>query len=346
MFTDDFLHPGRLWLLLGVVALAVAHVAVSLLRKRAVIRFTQLELLDTVAPKRPGWRRHVVASVQLLGLSAAVVAVAQPVNREIIRPETEGRIMVLFDVSLSMQADDVAPNRLEAAKQEALRFIDSVSEEVQIGLISFSGIVNVEQQPTLDRARVERSIESLQLNEATAIGDALYTGVNVLLSAGERGDGDASDGGGSDDGGSDGSETDGESSPGVIVLMSDGETTFGRDTTEGGEIAAEANVPVFTIAFGTPEGEITDPTTGQTIPVPAQPEPLAEVADTTGGQAFEAGSETELSDAYDDIDELLEETIGEEEEVITEQAWKWALAAFAILAGGWLLSLVLLRSIL
>ena len=337
MFTSDFLHPGRLWLLLGVVALAAAHVVVSMLRKRAAMRFTQVELLHTVAPKRPGWRRHVIAAVQLLGLSAAVVAVAQPVNREVIRPETEGRIMVLFDVSLSMDAEDVAPNRLAAAKEEALRFVDSVRDDVEVGLISFSGTVNVDQQPTLDRQRVARSIERLELNESTAIGDALYAGVNVLTSAlDSNGDGDS--------GGEPQASPD--SSPGVIVLMSDGETTFGRDTAEGGQIAADANVPVFTIAFGTPRGEITDPATGQVIPVPAQPESLADVAEVSGGQAFEAGSETELSDAYDDIDDLLEETIGEEEEIVAEQAWKWALAATTMLAVGWLLSLVLLRSIL
>ncbi len=334
MFTSDFLAAERLWLLLGVVVLAVAHMAVSLMRRRAAIRFTQLEMLDRIAPKRPGWRRHLVAGAQLLGLSAAVVAVAQPVNREIVRPETEGRIMVLFDVSLSMMATDVPPDRLTAAQEEALTFVDAVRDDVEIGLISFSGTVNVEQQPTLDRADVERSIENLELSEATAIGDALATGVRVLSSALDSGEGD------------DDAEASSDVSPGVIVLMTDGETTFGRTSREGAAMAGDASIPVFTIAFGTSEGEITDPYTGDIVPVPAQPETLEEVADISGGEAFEAGSETELADAYDQIDDLLEDTIGEEEELVTEQTWKWALTAAGLLTGAWLLSLLLLRTIL
>ncbi|MBA2385781.1 MAG: VWA domain-containing protein, partial [Acidimicrobiia bacterium] len=326
MFTSDFLAPERLWLLLGVVVLAVAHVAVSLMRGRAALRFTQVELLDRIAPKRPGWRRHVVAGAQLLGLSAAVVAVAQPVNREIIRPETEGRIMVLFDVSLSMMATDVPPDRLTAAQEEALAFVDAVRDDVEIGLISFSGTVNVEQQPTRDRLDVKRSIENLELAEATAIGDALATGVRVLTSSLDSGEG------------GDTGENATDVSPGVIVLMTDGETTFGRTSNEGAELAADANIPVFTIAFGTADGEIEDPYTGDIVPVPAQPEALEEVADISGGEAFEAGSETELADAYGQIDELLQETIGEEEEIVAEQAWKWALTAAGVLTGAWLLS--------
>ncbi len=334
MFTSDFLAPERLWLLLGVVVLAIAHVAVSLMRGRAALRFTQVELLDRIAPKRPGWRRHVVAGAQLLGLSAAVVAVAQPVNREIIRPETEGRIMVLFDVSLSMMATDVPPDRLTAAQEEALAFVDAVRDDVEIGLISFSGTVNVEQQPTRDRLDVKRSIENLELAEATAIGDALATGVRVLTSSLDSGEG------------GDTGENATDVSPGVIVLMTDGETTFGRTSNEGAELAADANIPVFTIAFGTADGEIEDPYTGDIVPVPAQPEALEEVADISGGEAFEAGSETELADAYGQIDELLQETIGEEEEIVAEQAWKWALTAAGVLTGAWLLSLLLLRTIL
>lgn len=334
MFTSDFLAPERLWLLVGVVVLAVAHVAVSMTRRRAALRFTQIEMLDRIAPKRPGWRRHVVAGAQLLGLSAAVVAVAQPVNREVVRPETEGRIMVLFDVSLSMMATDVQPDRLSAAQDEALTFIDEVRDDVEVGLISFSGIVNVEQQPTLDRLAVKRSVENLELAESTAIGDALAAGVRVLASALDSGEG------------GDPPESTSDVSPGVIVLMTDGETTFGRPSNEGADLAADANVPVFTIAFGTPDGEIEDPYTGEIVPVPAQPEALEEVADISGGEAFEAGSETELAGAYDQIDELLEETIGEEEEIVTEQSWKWALAAAGVLTAAWLLSLLLLRTIL
>ena len=247
--------------------------------------------------------------------------------------------MVLFDVSLSMQATDVSPDRLRAAQDEARTFVEQVRDDVEIGLISFSGAVNVEVQPTLDRASVERAIDDLELAESTAIGDALASGTRVLTDALVDGDGDSDPDAGDEDAGSD-------HSPGVMVLLTDGETTWGRTTEQGGDIAADANIPVFTIAFGTPNGVIEDPSGGPDIEVPVRPEPLEQVADTTGGEAFVAGSGTELADVYDEIDELLEETIGEEIEVVTEQTWKWAAAALAIIAAGTALSLWLLRGIL
>ena len=104
--STDFLAPGRLWLLLLVAGLAVLYVVVLRWRRGATVRFTQVDLLDKVAPKRPRWRRHVVAGLQLLGLAFAVVAVARPVERTTENTRTEGRILVLFDVSLSMIVTD------------------------------------------------------------------------------------------------------------------------------------------------------------------------------------------------------------------------------------------------
>jgi Ca-activated chloride channel family protein len=127
------------------------------------------------------------------------------------------------------------------------------------------------------------------------------------------------------------------------VLLSDGETTVGRETAEGAEVAAAANVPVFTIAFGTADGSITDPVSGETIPVPVQPGPLADVAETTGGTAYEAATATELSDAYDRIQDALGATLGEEVETVTELTWRWAAAAIALLAAAWALGLWWLR---
>jgi Ca-activated chloride channel family protein len=107
----DFLEPGRLWLLLIVATLAVFYVAVLRWRSTTSIRFTQIDLLDEIAPERPNWRRHVVAVLQLVGLAAAVVAIARPVDSATERTQSEGRILVAFDVSLSMEADDVDPSR-------------------------------------------------------------------------------------------------------------------------------------------------------------------------------------------------------------------------------------------
>ena len=149
--STDFLAPGRLWLLLLVAALAIAYLAVLRWRRTVTVRFTQVDLLDKVAPQRPSWRRHVVAALMLLGLGLAVVATARPVDRSTENTTSDGRILVLFDVSLSMMADDVDPDRFVAAQVAARDFVDEVDDGVEVGLVSFSGIVTVEVDPTLDR---------------------------------------------------------------------------------------------------------------------------------------------------------------------------------------------------
>jgi Ca-activated chloride channel homolog len=327
MIAMDFLNPERLWWLLAVVALAVAYVAAQQWRRRTTLRFTAIDLLDRVAPHRPGWRRHVVAGLQLLGLAAGVVAIARPIERETVRTESEGRILVLFDVSLSMMATDVDPSRLEAAKQAARDFVEQVDPNVEVGLISFSGVVTNEVQPTLDREALDRGIDNLQLAESTAIGDALVAGTRLLTSLADSGSNGRSQ----------------DVAPGAIVLLSDGETTVGRPTAEGGQAAADAGVPVFTIAFGTPDGTITDPVSGETVPVAVQPGPLEDVADQTGGTAYEAATGSELADAYSKIQDSLGQTLGEEIEKITELTWQWAAIALAILAAAWALGLWWLR---
>jgi Ca-activated chloride channel family protein len=325
--STDFLAPGRLWLLAVVAALGIAYLAALRWRRAAQVRFTQIDLLDQVAPRRPGWRRHVIAVLQLVGLAAAVVAVARPVERTTERTTSEGRILVLFDVSLSMMATDVEPDRFSAAQEAARDFVANVDDGVEVGLVSFSGVVNVDVQPTLDREAIDAGIERLELAESTAIGDALVAGTRLL----EQGVPEDA--------------VDDERASGVMVLLSDGETTVGRPTLEGADIAAEAGIPVFTIAFGTVTGSIPDPTTGQLIPVPVRPADLAEVAERTGGTAYEAATEAELAAAYDEIRASLGETLGEEIETVTELTWRWALVSFAVLSTAWLLALWWLRGL-
>jgi Ca-activated chloride channel family protein len=322
--STDFLAGNRLWLLLLVVALAVGYVAVLRWRRAATVRFTQVDLLDKVAPRRPRWRRHVVAVLMLLGLTFAVVAIARPVERTTETTTSDGRILLLFDVSLSMMADDVDPDRFVAAQEAARDFVAAVDDGVEVGLVSFSGDVSVEVDPTLDRDAVERGIDNLELAESTAIGDALAAGTRLLVNSADP-------------------NADPETAPGVMVLLSDGETTVGRPTDEGAQEAADAGIPVYTIAFGTEAGEITDPETGDVVPVPVRPADLQQVAESTGGQAFEAQTGDELASAYDQIAESLGETIGEPIEIIEELTWQWALASFLTLVLAWALSLWWLR---
>jgi Ca-activated chloride channel homolog len=234
-------------------------------RRTATVRFTQVDLLDKVAPTRPRWRRHVVAVSMLFGLALAVVATARPVDRSTENVTSEGRILVLFDVSLSMMADDVDPDRFVAAQEAARTFVDEVDDGVEVGLVSFSGLVTVEVDPTLDRSAMQRGIDNLELDESTAIGEALAAGARLLVNSADP-------------------DADPDQAPGVMVLLSDGETTVGRPTADGALAASEAGIPVYTIAFGTEGGVIADPQSGDLLPVPVRPDDLALVAQTTGAR--------------------------------------------------------------
>lgn len=327
--STDFIAGGRLWFLLIVVALGVLYVASLRWRSRTAVRFTQIDLLDEIVPERPKWRRHLIAAIQLLGLAAAVIAIARPVDRSAERINSDGRILVLFDVSLSMEATDVDPNRFESARAAARDFIDEVDDGVEVGLVSFSGRVTVAVPLTLDRRVLDQGLDRLVLAESTAIGDALTTATELLTSSTE----DGADVSAADDG----------TAPGVIVLLSDGETTVGRLTSEGAQDAADAGIPVFTIAFGTEDGVIDDPVSGQRVPVPVRPADLALVAEATGGASFEARTGNELVEAYDQVQASLGDTLGEEIEIVKELTWRWAMASFLLLALAWALSLYWLR---
>jgi Ca-activated chloride channel family protein len=325
---DEFLHPERLWLLVGLLLLAAAYIAVLRWRRAATVRFTRVDLLDRIAPQRPSWRRHVVASMQLLGLAAGIVAIARPITTTVERTVSEGRIILALDVSLSMEATDVAPDRLAAAQQTATEFVGHVAEDIEIGLISFCGVVAVEVPPTVDRAALAAGISGLGLCDRTAIGDALIQATNMLQQLQRTVDGGASD--------------DEQITPGAIVLLTDGERTVGAFTDDAARTAGLAGIPVFTIAFGTADGVIVE-ADGDVIPVPVKPEALDEVAELTGGQAYEAGTASELADAYARIEALLGETLGDAIEVVTERTWVWAGGAVATLAAAWALSLWWLR---
>jgi Ca-activated chloride channel family protein len=322
----DFLNPGRLWLLLGVAALVAAYVAIQFVRQKHVVAFTNVDLLDQLAPSRPGWRRHVVAVFYMLSAVFGVIAVARPIHKSFTATETDGKILLVFDVSLSMEATDVKPNRLDAAKKAATDFIEQVDPNIEIGLISFNQNVNVRVSPTLNRKSVSDAIDKLQLGEGTSIGDALQTAAEVL-------------------GPPDPDKPDEPS--GAIVLLSDGETTTGLlSTAEGAQVVAKSKIPAYAIAFGTASGTVIDGNTGDVVPVPVNNEELKGVADTTGAKFYKAPTADALEGAYDEISKNLNNDVGDPIETTTENTWKYAFAALGLLAAGWLLGLVLLRGLL
>lgn len=274
----SFLAADRLWLLTGVVALAAAYLLMQKRRRAYAVRFTNLPLLSSVAPRRPGWRRHLPAAALLFALVAFVTAFAHP-TRDSTVPRERATIMMAVDVSLSMQATDVKPDRLRAAKAAASSFVDLVPSRLNLGLVAFSGTAQVLVSPTTDRALLKRSIQTLELGPATAIGEAVFASLGAIAAV---------------------PTTPGQAAaPARIVLMSDGETTVGRSNDVAAAAAAKAKVPVSTIAFGTEQGTVM--VEGTPVYVPVNKQALARLADQTHGSAFTATSGGELKKVYNDI---------------------------------------------
>ena len=313
LIPDGYAERGNLWFLLGAAAIALGYVALELTRRRTTVRFTNLALLDSVAPKRPGWRRHIAAAAFTLALALMVIAFARPAN-EVEVPKERATIVLAIDTSLSMEADDIRPSRIDAAKTAAAQFVESLPPQFNLGLVSFDGIARVRVTPTTDRVAVLNAIENLDLGEATAIGEAIFAGIDAVDTA------PIVDAGG-------------EPIPAVMVLMTDGDTTIGRTDEDGAAAAAERGIPISTIAFGTSNGSVI--IEGELQPVPVEESSLQAIADETGGRFFRAESLDELQSVYADIGS----SIGFETE-LQEQTHRYVGFALVALALSAVLSLV------
>jgi Ca-activated chloride channel family protein len=276
-----FLSPAWLLLLIPVAVIAAAYVAVQLRRKKYVARFSNVELLSSIAPRRPGWRRHLTFALLLLGLIVLSVGVARP-SASVRVPRDRATVMMAIDVSLSMQATDVLPSRIEAAQKSAKTFVNLLPTRINLGLVSFGGSASVLVPPTLDRDAVGTAIDKLQLEESTAIGEAVFRCLDAITTFGQtataRGD---------------------QAPPARIVLLSDGANNKGRSVASAAAAAKKAGVEVSTIAFGTDNGTVSYG--GETIPVPADKAALAQLARDTGGSFHTAASSQELESVYKNI---------------------------------------------
>lgn len=286
-----FLAAGRLWLLLLVAGLVGAYLFLQNRRTDYAVRFTNLDLLASVAPKRPGWRRHVPAAAMALALVGLVIGLARPARDERV-PKEAATVMLVVDVSASMQATDVAPTRLQAAREAALTFVDDLPDRLRLGLVSFDRTPRVIASPTIDHASVQAGIENLTTGPGTAAGDAIFVALDAITTAGGAG------------------TTDGEQTA-AIVLLSDGVTTVGSPVDQAAQAAVEQGVPVTTIAFGTEEGTVD--IGGRLIPVPADAAAMSDLADVTGGAFFEAASGQELKGVYEKIGSRVGYTLEQKE---------------------------------
>jgi Ca-activated chloride channel family protein len=276
--------------LLAPVLLLIGYLLAQRRRNKHIMRFTNLALLERVAPKRPGWPRHVPVALLLVALVLLVVGLAGPTAEQRV-PRNRATVMLAIDVSLSMEATDVVPTRLEAAKTAATAFAQGLTPGVNLGLVSFAGSATVLVAPTTDRATVTQAITGLKLAPSTATGEAIAACLAAIDSFGKLLAGPEGP------------------PPARIVLMSDGKQTVpaSLDAPRGAftlaKQAADAKVPVSTISFGTETGEID--IEGTRAPVPVDDDSLSEVAQLSGGEFYKAASEQQLRKVYDTLTEQV-----------------------------------------
>ncbi|MCW2703589.1 MAG: von Willebrand factor type [Blastococcus sp.] len=276
-----FQSPLWLLALLMIAALVAFYVLLQLRRKAYAARFTNVALLGSIVPKRPGWKRHLAFGVVALGLAALVVSLAMP-STEVRVPREKATVVMAVDVSLSMQATDIQPDRFRAMQSAAKQFVDVLPGRINLGLVSFAGTATTLVPPTTDRAQVANAIDHLKLAESTAIGEAIFSSLTAIENFQSTID-----------------TTTEDLPPARIVLLSDGYNTVGRADTQAIDAARAAGVPVSTIAFGTDYGTLN--LDGETVPVPVDRATLRAIADRTGGSYSEAASAAELKQVYADL---------------------------------------------
>jgi len=282
-----FAYP---WWLAGVVVVAgvaVGYVAAQRRTARHTLRFANFEVLDRVAPRRPGRWRHVPAVVVLVGLALLTVAMAGP-TAQARQPRDRATVMLAIDVSLSMQATDVSPNRLAAAQQAATRFVHDLPPGINLGIESFAGTATVLVPPTTDRAAAAAAIAGLKLDERTATGEAIFACLQTIEAFSKIiANSDGSTG----------------PVPARIVMMTDGKRTVGRTEQDAAARAAAAQVPVSMIAFGTDHGSITYQ--GHLVAVPLDTQSMQQIAQISGGDFHTASTPDELAAVYSQLGDQI-----------------------------------------
>jgi Ca-activated chloride channel homolog len=264
--------------LLSLVALPLLAAAYTWLRRRPgrySARFPGVPVLAGAVAVTPLWRRHVPAGVVALALVALALALARP-HATVAVPVERASVVLVTDASRSMLATDVEPSRMDAARGAAEAFLDGVPEELRVGAVAFSTTPRSVVAPSHDREAVRAHLASLQADGGTAAGDGLTEALRLLESKDNR------------------------RPPAAVVLLSDGKTTTGRDPVDVARQARAADVPIYTVALGTAGGTITD-SSGSILPVPPDPETMAEIATASGGESFDVEDAEQLDAVYEGL---------------------------------------------
>ena len=311
----SFLAPARLWLLLLIPALVLLYLLIYRRKAQKKKRQAGQTMLDFVIPKELPWKRHVAVGLSILSLLTLTVAFAKPKDTVEV-PRERATVVVTIDVSNSMMAQDVKPDRLTAAKRGAVQFVENLPEKFNVAVVEFAGTATTLLPPTTDHGAAVSAINGMQLQPSTAIGEGIYTSLAALAQAPADPDNPKS------------------KPPARIVLLSDGKTQIGRPASEAAKAARDQKVPIYTIAYGTQDGYID--VNGTRQPVPVDRAELANVARISGGEAYRAESAGELKEVYKDIGSSVGKV-----KVDKEVTARWAGfgLAFAILAAVGMISL-------
>jgi Ca-activated chloride channel family protein len=310
-------------LLVGLVLVPLAALVYWSMQRRKVreaAAFANPALMPNLVTARPGWRRHVPPLLLLAALAGLVVALARP-QRTVAAPERAATVMMVTDVSGSMNATDVEPNRITAAVRAAKRLADQLPETFRLGLITFSDFAEQRAAPSTDRTAVNGALDRLTAVGGTAMGLGLERGLQAARTPvpDETGTGT-------------------RRLPAVLVLLSDGKDTQGGvSPVEVAERARAANIPIFAIALGTPDGEVeVQDSFGvtQRIRVPPDVETLKEIASVSRGRFYEAADSAKLEDIYAGLGTRLSS-----KEVKEEVTVAFAGGALVLLLAGGALSL-------
>jgi len=264
-------------------ALAVLYARHQRSRTRAARAFSSPQLAASVTPDRPGWRRHAPMAVIAAAITLLLVAAARP-QTTVAVPVEHASILLMTDVSGSMEAQDVQPSRLVAVRRAATTFVDGVPKQVNVGVMAFNQTPTILQSPTTDRIAVKAALQRLRSSGGTATGNAVRAAVRILTAG------------------------PGKPPPAAIVLLSDGKSTSGVSPVAAAQEAGRRHIPIYTVALGTPTGTITIPRPGggtETRPVPPDPETLRQIAAASGGQAYQAADAQRLSQVYERLGSQL-----------------------------------------
>jgi Ca-activated chloride channel homolog len=308
------------WFLLLLLALPVAiggDLLADRRRRAAAASFASPRLQPSVAPRRPGFRRHAPMVIYAVALAIAAIALARP-EATVAVPEERASVVLVTDVSGSMEARDVEPSRIAAVRAAALRFLDRTPDRLRVGAVTFNHSVQAIEPLRTERDEVRSLLERLQPSGGTATGNALGAALALL----ERGDGSRR-----------------ERAPGAVILLSDGASTHGRDPLPFARRAARLRIPIYTVALGTDRGTIqVERPDGEsaTRHVPPDRETMRRIATLSGGRTFSADASDELATVYERLGSRV--ATREERRQVTA-AFAGGAAALLLLGGalslGW-----------